>query len=514
MGLRMPRIAALLAFLLAANAWCEDPAAGRRLYLEGITPSGEPLSALVGFGQTPLKGQAVACGNCHGADGRGRAEGGVLPSEIRWEELTKPYGHVHSSGRKHGPFTEASFVRAVTEGLDPAGNRLDWAMPRYSLSRADAQALIAHLKALRDEQAPGVGESSLRIGTILPQRGPLAPAAGAMRAALSAYAESVNRAGGLHQRRLELVVAGDYREAQERFAAEPVFALVSPVETGRPGELGKLVLQAKLPTVGPFTTAPELMSQSHALVFHVQPGIAEQAAALVEFAARRAGAPLRGAIIASGAAADEAVAQAAERRCALRKCGDIARIGWYVTRFDAVATVKRLKSEARAQIFFFGADAEYGELLEAAGSAADASWQPVIHAPGALARAALSARERFAGDIFLAFPSSPGARSPRGAQAWEALRSEFRLAPLHEAAQMAALAAASVLAEGLRRAGRDLSRERLVQALESLNNYDPQGFAPAVSYGPDRRTGALGAYVVQLDAKRGFVPASGWISLD
>jgi hypothetical protein len=97
----------------------------------------------------------VACGNCHGADGQGRPEGGVLPLAIGWEELTKPYGHAHAS-RRHGAFDERSFARAVNEGLDPAGNRLD------------------------------VGEAALRIGTILPDRGRLAPAAGAMRAALAA----------------------------------------------------------------------------------------------------------------------------------------------------------------------------------------------------------------------------------------------------------------------------------------------------------------------------------------
>ena len=73
-------------------------------------------------------------------------------------------------------------------------------MARYALSRADAEALVAHLKRLREERAPGVDEAALRIGTILPDRGRLAPAAGAMRAALAAYAETLNRAGGIHQR--------------------------------------------------------------------------------------------------------------------------------------------------------------------------------------------------------------------------------------------------------------------------------------------------------------------------
>lgn len=510
----MLRLGYLLCFVLIGNAWSDDQAAGRRLYLEGVTPSGAPLRALVGFGQTPLSGQAVACGNCHGADGKGRAEGGVLPPEVGWDELTKPYGHSHPGGRKHGAFREASFLGAVNEGLDPAGNRLDWSMPRYSLSRAEAEALVAYLKRLGEERAPGVGEAKLRIGTILPDQGSLAGAAGAMRAALSAYAGTVNRAGGLHQRKLELVVARDYRDAQERFSVEPVFALVSPVESGRPGELGKFVLQAKLPTVGPFTAAPNLTTESHAFVFRVQPGLAEEAAALVEFAARRAGPRLRGAIIASGAPADEQAAQAAEQRCAFRGCGELSRIGWYATRFDAAAAVKRLKTEGRGQLFFFGADADFAQLLDEAGRAADASWRPVIHAPGALARTALAARERLPGELYLAFPSSPAARSQKGAQAWEALRQEFGLGKQYEAAQLAALAAASVMVEGLRRAGRDLSRERFVQALESLNNFDPQGFAPAVSYGPDRRTGALGGYVVQLETKRGFLPASGWIALD
>ena len=41
--------------------------------------------------------------------------------------------------------------------------------------------------------------------------------------------------------------------------------------------------------------------------------------------------------------------------------------------------------------------------------------------------------------------------------------------------------AAKVLTEGLRRAGRDLTRERFVAALESINNLDLGGFGVAFS---------------------------------
>ena len=489
----MARLALLVLLLFLARAsGSQDLDAGRRIYLDGVTPSGEPLAALVGFGRTPLSGQAVACGNCHGADGKGRPEASVLPQDITWEELTKPYGHSRATGRKYGAFNERTFTRAVNEGLDPAGNTLDWSMPRYALSRAEAEALIAYVKRLGGERDPGIGDASLRIGSILPQH---AGAAEAMRTALEAYVENVNRAGGIHQRRLELVVMNEESKAQ------PVFALLSATESG--------IGAADVPTVAPFAPPPDRVAEHQGQVFRVFPGIVEQAAVLVEFAARRKGAsPLRGAILASGAAADEQAAQAAAQRCAARNCGDVARIGWYATRFDAAAAVQRLKAEGREHLFFFGAHQELERLLDAAGRAADSTWRPSVYAAGSLAQTALAARERYGTGQFLGVPALP-ARAPL-----QALRREFGLPAQHEGAQTAVLAAAAVLVEALRRAGRDLSRERFVQSLESLSNYDPGGFAPPVSYGPDRRTGARGGYVVAVEAARGIVPASRWIPLD
>jgi hypothetical protein len=414
-------------FLLFSAALCAaaDPAAdGRKLFLEGITPSGEPLRALVGIGNAPLAGQAVACGNCHGADGRGRPEGAIAPSDIRWEELTKPYGHVRPH-RKHRAYSEASFGRAVSEGLDPEGNRLDRAMPRYALSRAELEALLAHLRRLGAERDPGIGAASVRVGTVLPAE----PAsAQAVRAALEAFVEHLNRAGGIHQRRLELVVAPD--------ATEPVFALLS-LRDGFEISLG-------------------------GSVFSVFSGPAEQAALLVGFAARRA--TLRPAILAADDRAH--LGAAAAEQCAKRGCADVLRIRWRAGELDAAGAVQRLRQARREQIFFFGAQAELAQLLDAVAKAPDAGWQPTV---------------------YLSVPASPRA---------------------------AALSAAVVLAEALRRAGRDLTRERLVRALESLNNYDPQGYGPPVSFGPDRRIGARGAYVVALERGGSLAPASGWISLD
>ncbi len=73
---------------------------------------------------------------------------------------------------------------------------------------------------------------------------------------------------------------------------------------------------------------------------------------------------------------------------------------------------------------------------------------------------------------------------------------------------------ALVLVEGLKRAGRALSREKLVASLEALHAFET-GLAPPVTFGPDRRVGSFGGYVVGVDpAARAFRPFGGWIPLE
>ena len=487
--------------------------AGQRLYLEGVTLSGEPVRALVGAGQTPLSGGAVACGNCHGADGKGRVESTVAPPEVTWEALTKPYGHIHPT-RKHGPFAPGTLARAVNEGLDPAGNVLDWAMPRFALAREDLDALAAYLRRLSATQAPGVGEATLRIGTVLPAAGPAAPAAEAAKQALLAYFELINRQGGVHQRMLELSVAVTPANARDRFEAAPVFALVSPFG-GAPGDgLSVLLEQARLPAVGPITPQPDAGGGAEALAFYLHPGPNEMGMALVEFASRRSGgAPSAVAILTPEAPAQADVTRAPVQRCERRDCPAVVHLSWERGRLDAAGMVARLRSKNATQVLFTGSEDELGELVSALGRAGEGSQRMSLYVAGTLARAALSGRQKFAGEVFAAVPTLPGPSSPAARREWDAIRSTASSSGQHAATQLAALNAAAVLVEALRRAGRELTREGLVRALESLSRFDT-GFGPPVSFGPGLRIGARGAYVMAIDRAGRFTPASGWLAVD
>jgi hypothetical protein len=79
--------------------------------------------------------------------------------------------------------------------------------------------------------------------------------------------------------------------------------------------------------------------------------------------------------------------------------------------------------------------------------------------------------------------------------------------------QIAAYAAAKLMVEGLRRAGRKLDRFSLVEGLEALYAFET-GLTPPLTYGPNRRIGALGAHVVAVDLmQKTYEPVGGWHEL-
>ena len=160
---------------LLTSAWAGDftpeEQRGKQLYREGVGADGTSPMATIGQGSVTLSATKVPCASCHGPDGLGRPEAGVIPSNITWTHLTKPYGLRHDNGRSHPPYTPAAFVRAVTSGIDPAGNALDPAMPRYTLNEQAAHDLAAYLKRLGTDSDQGVGEKEVVVAAVVPSGG-------------------------------------------------------------------------------------------------------------------------------------------------------------------------------------------------------------------------------------------------------------------------------------------------------------------------------------------------------
>src|SRR6185369_15373850 len=65
---------------------------GKEIYLIGSSKSGKDILAYIGDSSLEVPGTSMACAGCHGMAGQGKPEGGIDPSNITWEALTKPYG--------------------------------------------------------------------------------------------------------------------------------------------------------------------------------------------------------------------------------------------------------------------------------------------------------------------------------------------------------------------------------------------------------------------------------------
>ena len=492
---------------------------GKEIYLKGISPSGGEITALLGNPSVEVPASVLPCVNCHGHDGSGNPEGGIVPTNLTWEALTKPYGTTHSSGRKHPPYTERLLKRAITMGIDPAGNALDVTMPRYRLSLQDIADLTAYLKQLGEELAPGLTETSIRIGVILAPNKPLAEMGRAVKAALTAYFDEMNQRGRIYNRRIDLRFAESPDSSEQRakaaqrfIADEQVFALVATFMAGADEEIASLVADKAVPLVGAFTLYPQVGFPLNRHVFYLYSGLNGQGRALAAFAtARHTTQNPQTAIIYSDENIQREVVEAIEKQCKQSGWTSIDKIRVAQRQFNAKSLAQELTQKGTEVVFFLASGEAKREFLT---EAEELSWTPIVLVPGSLAgQEVFEAPMSFHNRIFLSFPTLPSDQTPGGAAEYRKLAKVHKLPATHLATQLTALSSAKILVEGLRQAGRDLSREKLISAIEELYHFQT-GFTPSITYNPNRRVGAFGAHIVSIDLKdKRFVPASEWIEL-
>ena len=501
----------------AADELSPAEARGKIIYTKGESTSRRIITATVSTSEAPASASILPCIQCHGVDGRGI---GIISPDINWDVLVDPAGHEHPQ-RKHGHYDKASLAQAVVEGIDPAGNDFEATMPRYTMSDADMADLIAYLKRVDTERDPGLSVAAIRIGTVLPTEGPLGMAGIAMKIVIEAYFDFVNATGGIHGRDLELVVgewgADDtpaFWQAQDLVANEPLFALIAAYLPGHEAELSALVDERQIPLIGPHTLME--MGSNGRYEFFLQAGLARQGEALVEAVLRQAvvaqaDQPKVG-IVYPRMQGFDALVDAARDRAARHGIESVATVPYEANNFDASKTVATLRSAGSEAILFLGSAMEFVELGT---KASELDWKPALLAPGIrVERGVFEMPKSFAGEVYLAYASLPADHTPGGTNLFEALHRDRGLNYRESVSQIAAFSAARVLVEALERAGPDLSREQLIETLEGMENFQP-GLTAAVSFGPNRRMGSGGAYVVRADLINGRLDGeSFWIDLD
>ena len=488
---------------------------GKQIYAEG--KGRKPITAVLAGSGLKAPGAAFACAYCHLGEGAGTKEGGVRSADITFTTLSADRPGARPSGRAHPPYTEEGLRNAVLGGFDPGGNVLHEAHPRYEIAEADLTDLVAYLKVLGREPVPGVTEDEVRVAMLLPEQGPLAEAGKSVRGLVAAYFEELNARGGLFRRGLRLAPIFYDPAKPEAVAA----AVKGPLEAedafcflanlGVPPEDTALqrLSAAKVPVIAPLLIATEGGYGTDRTTFHIYASVRDQARVMVDFLGLELGEKgKRPALLYASDGAGEAGAAGAREQAKAGAQALVAEVSFAAGKLGAAEAVRRLKAASAGAVLFFGPGADAVALLE---EAARQRWRPVFLAPAPMVGASLfAASPAPANAVYLASPvATPDPASPGMAEFSRLVRAS-NVPGEHRSFQLMAYAGVKLLEEGLRRAGRDVTRARLMDTLGTLREF-PTGVTPPLTYNENRRVGALGAAIFKLDGEsKRLAPAAPW----
>lgn len=459
---------------------------GRQIYKEGKGDA--PVQALLGSSQTAIAASVVPCASCHGDDGRGRPEGGVVPAEVTAAALGAALDSGPARVRTRVAYTDRLLARAITMGIDSSANRLDAMMPRYQISLKDMAALTAYLKKLGDLRDPGLTADTIRIGVLLPPKEHLASVADAVRNALQAFVDARDKAGGIYDRKIELVFADCDGSPSQRadaaasfIATRAPFALVGSFTDGADDELAAVARDHAIPLLATISSRAESVP-SNRYVRGLVAGIRDQTRALAQFIGRRF--PSAHVAVLHDERS-KAVAEAAADE--LKKLGVRAEL-----RESGVAPAS-LKESGIDAVLYAGAPEALAKLSAAT---RELTWSPAIFVSSALIHPDVLDRTRTAARFYVALPIGPDDQTPAAVEAWRQLVGKEG-ARVHQPMQFAALASAQVLFAALEHVGRELTRGKLLAAIDGITALET-GLVPPLTYNRSRHIGSTGSYIVAI----------------
>jgi ABC-type branched-subunit amino acid transport system substrate-binding protein len=500
---------------------------GKQIYLRGESDGGPEITATLGGGDTEVPATAFACANCHGLTGEGTEEGGLATPSLVWSKLVSRQTSALTTNER-APYTESTLARAIRDGLGPSGLRLHPGMPHYRMTDEQAADLINYLKKLGHDLDPGLSETTIKIGAALPMTGSLAPLGQDIRDTLNASFAEVNEQGGIYGRRFELVVedsGGDLTgtsEATRRLIErDGVFALVGSFEPKGSKDANEFLRQTEVPLVGPVTLSPHVSLPPNRFIFYLLPTFGHQARSLVDFISTKRTLDAQGAksvpttrqvaslppptpssparrmsaavIYMSGEMETDAL-EGLRAQARLRSVDLVFEQGYEAGHFTPASVVEAMARKKPDYVFFFGAASDIVSCArEMERVRLNAS---LVSSVMMLGREAFDLSPETAARTFLSYPSA----LPEQNDFIEFLnlmqRRGVRLRS--PAFQTVAYAAAKTFIEAVKLSTRQLSRATLISALEGLRDY-ATGVIPPVTFGPNRRVGVEGSFVVGID---------------
>ena len=358
----------------------------------------------------------------------------------------------------------------------------------HQFAKAVICAFFAML-AVHAAHSQGVAADTILIGQSAAQSGPAQALGKEMRAGAEAYFNALNKKGGINGRKIKLVSLDDGYEP-DRAAANTkalinehkVLALFGYVGTPTSNAALPIFTEAKVPFIGAFTGAQSLRDPFNRYIFNVRASYFDETEEIVAHLAQQ-GITNIGVFYQNDAYGKAGLA-GVERALKKRNLAPVATATVERNTVDVSAAVKALspsKTGAIVMISAYKSCAAFIREMKKVG-ALQQYWNVSFVGSKALADELGDEGRGVQISQVVPFPWSGSIPIVREYQ--ERIGGEAN----YSFTSLEGYIAAKVLAEGLKRAGKNLSRESLVDALQGMGKHDFGGFT--VQYSPSNHNGS------------------------
>ncbi len=353
-----------------------------------------------------------------------------------------------------------------------------------------ACALLSIMSAICGAaSAQGVSSSTILIGQSAAQSGPAQELGKEMRAGAEAYFEAINKAGGINGRKIKLISLDDGYEPDKAVANtrklindEKVLALFGYVGTPTSNAALPVFTEAKVPFIGAFTGAQSLRDPFNRYIFNVRASYFDETEDIVGHLVQQGIKKI--AVFYQNDAYGKAGLAGVERAMKKRMLEIVATGTVERNTVDvaaAVGTLAKSKSDAIIMVSAYKSCAAFIKAMKLAGGLQQ-FWNVSFVGSKALSRELGEDGRGVQISQVMPFPWSGASPIVYDYQNRIGGPDNYSFTSLE------GFIAAKVLVEGLKRAGKNPTRESLVDGLASMGKVDLGGFT--VNYTPTNHNGS------------------------
>jgi len=362
----------------------------------------------------------------------------------------------------------------------------------------------------------GFDDNEIRIGQWGPQTGPAAPWGSVARGSKLLF-DIVNEEGGINGRKIKYFIRDDmYNPAQtvgvvkELVERQGVFAFVGGVGAACGMAVKDYLSANKIPWVGPSAATQDFVQPLDPYLFAVYPLYRDEANVLTKYIVEKLNMKKIGILYQNDAYGKDGL-EGAKERLATYKMSLVAEIPVEPTEKDLASQILRLKnSGAEAVLMYVSPTATVIALKTAANVGFKTQWVGANTVSDYPLMFKISGG-LFEGVITGAFGEIPDSTHPLMVKYREAAK---RLAPQERWGTFyyAGILFADPIVEALKKAGRNLSTEAVMKALNSIKDY--QTIGPKINWTEKQHQGTDSVQIQKCGPNASYIQLQGWTTND